>query len=318
MILLLAVSTASALFHSLQPCTPKTAASVAAAALSDGALAALPSPSGECVGIVLAAADAHGLEAMWEPEDWTDESVTFEPVCVSSSLWVRPLPLASPDEPLRSLPEVRLLEHAHAFLTTSAGQLHATTLNILELLVAHASELRAASSVLDFGCGSGILSLAALALGCHSGGAEDEPLPVMRAYGVDVHEAAMGAARRNALLNGCDDSRVVFGYGWELPSRLRADVSVANMMPGPLISVAPELKRHTREGGLLLISGFRDADVGALRAALEPAFEVPREPAVVREGRADEAGGRWLAFACRRRADEVETDDVGALSDSAV
>ena len=158
-----------------------------------------------------------------------------------------------------------------------------------------------------------------------SGSAGDaNPLPPvvadpLRTYGVEVNEAALGAARRNALLNGCE-RYASFGYAWELPSlsgdRGLVDVAVANMMPGPLLSVIPELIARTREDGLLLISGFRAADVPALRRALEPHFAVPAEPALTRVGRADEAGGEWLAFVCRRR---VGTGfDVAELSASAV
>ena len=136
---------------------------------------------------------------------------------------------------------------------------------------------------------------------------------------VEVNEAALGAARRNALLNGCERC-AAFGYAWELPSlsgdRGLVDVAVANMMPGPLLSVIPELIARTREDGLLLISGFRAEDVPALRRVLEPHFAVPAEPALTRVGRADEAGGEWLAFVCRRR---VGTGfDLAELSASAV
>ena len=136
----------------------------------------------------------------------------------------------------------------------------------------------------------------------------------MRAYGVDVHEPAISAARRNALLNGvgaCSN----FGYAWELPSKLKADIAVANMMPGPLISVAPDLITRTRPGGLLLISGFREADVPAVRAALEPYFDMPDLPAVTRVGRADEASGNWIGYECRRTESSY---DISAMSESAL
>ena len=203
------------------------------------------------------------------------------------------------------------------------------SINVLELLIAHRAELAASSALLDYGCGSGVLSLAAIALhrdaaaGSGSAGGADPLPPVvadpLRTYGVEVNEAALGAARRNALLNGCDRC-ASFGYAWELPSlsgdRGLVDVAVANMMPGPLLSVIPELIARTREDGLLLISGFRAEDVPALRRALEPHFAVPAEPALTRVGRADEAGGEWLAFVCRRR---VGTRfDLAELSASAV
>jgi len=278
-------------------------------------LLAVPAPCGTSVSLLLP--PEHGvddseleladLEPMWEPDDWTDCSATFEAIVVSSTLAVRPLPQC------RGAPacaEVRLLEHPHAFLTTAAGKLHASTLNVLELLTAHASELGGARRVLDMGCGSGVLSLAALALASQAGGGGGD----LRAYGVDVHEPAISAARRNALLNGCGES-AQFGYVWDVSSRLEADVAVANMMPGPLISVASDLITRTRAGGLLLISGFREADVPAVRAALEPHFSMPDAPAVEREGRADEAGGRWIAYVCRRTS---TTYDVREMSESAV
>jgi ribosomal protein L11 methylase PrmA len=268
---------------------------------------------------------------MWEEDDWYDtDAVRFGPTTVAESLEIRPLPLAD-DASFGCLdqPEVALLEHPHAFLTTAAGKVHCTTLLVLELLIAHRAELSTSSALLDYGCGSGVLSLAAIALHRDAAGSSGsaggaDPLPPvvagpLRTYGVEVNEAALGAARRNALLNGCE-RYASFGYAWELPSlsgdRGLVDVAVANMMPGPLLSVIPELIARTREDGLLLISGFRAADVPALRRALEPHFAVPAEPAITRVGRADEAGGEWLAFVCRRRVGPGF--DLAELSASAV
>lgn len=88
------------------------------------------------------------------------------------------------------------------------------------------------------------------------------------------------------------------------------------MMPGPLISVAPDLISKTREGGLLLISGFREADLPAIRRAFEPHFHIPPAPTSERLGRPDEAGGKWIAFACTRAAGT--SIDISELSDSAL
>ena len=327
----LSVAASSSLLHHVSlPSTPATAARVAADALDSGALLAATAPCGTSVSIVCEDDAIPDATPMWEEDDWFDaDAVRFEPTVVGS-LAIRPLPLAD-DAAFGCLdqPEVALLEHPHAFLTTAAGKLHATTINVLELLIAHRAELAASSALLDYGCGSGVLSLAAIALHRDAAGSsgpagDADPLPPvvadpLRTYGVEVNEAALGAARRNALLNGCERC-ASFGYAWELPSlsgdRGLVDVAVANMMPGPLLSVIPELIARTREDGLLIISGFRAEDVPALRRALEPHFAVPAEPALTRVGRADEAGGEWLAFVCRRR---VGTGfDLAELSASAV
>ena len=75
---------------------------------------------------------------------------------------------------------------------------------------------------------------------------------------------------------------------------LDADVAVANLLPGPLLSVEADLARLTRPGALVLLSGFRgDADVRAVRRAYAENFEVPDEPSRERDG--------WVMLACRRR-----------------
>jgi ribosomal protein L11 methyltransferase len=122
-------------------------------------------------------------------------------------------------------------------------------------------------------------------------------------YGVDVHDAALSAARRNSLLNACD-ACASYGYDWELPSKLLADVAVANMLTGPLVSVAPDLITRVRVGGLLLLSGFRESDVPAIRAAFEPFFTFSQRPAM-------ESVDGWLALACRRvEGGELTTADL--------
>ena len=86
-----------------------------------------------------------------------------------------------------------------------------------------------------------------------------------------------------------------------------ADVAAANMLPGPLVSVAPELAGRVRTGGLLLISGFRESDLAAVRKAFGANFEVPECPTLRQSG--------YIAMACRRTDAPLR---MGDLSESAV
>ena len=86
---------------------------------------------------------------------------------------------------------------------------------------------------------------------------------------------------------------------WELPSSLIVHLAVANMLAGPLISVAPELAQRVAPGGCLLISGFRKREVPAVRHAFEPYFNVSEKPAMALAG--------WLCFRCGRNVKEVST-----------
>ena len=156
---------ANAFTHATIASTPTNAAALASSWLEAGALTAVASPSGTSVSVLLppdhnlesgdlTAAD---LEEMWEPDDWNEQQVTFEPMRIDARLAVKPLPAAAKSAAAASLKdeccaEVRLLEHPHAFLTTAAGKLHASTLNVLELLVSNAAELENAEAVLDLGC----------------------------------------------------------------------------------------------------------------------------------------------------------------------
>ena len=160
-------------------------------------------------------------------------------------------------------------------------------------------ELARARRVLDYGCGSGVLALGALALG-H---------PELVAHATDVNEAALACAARNGRLNGLTDERLRLTLPWEVARRLEADVAMANMLPGPLISVEAELAARVRPGALLLLSGFRSVDLPTVRAAFEGHFEMPAVPTTRRDD-------GWLMLACRRRAGSPI--DGRALSDAAV
>ena len=81
------------------------------------------------------------------------------------------------------------------------------------------------------------------------------------------------------------------------------------MLPGPLLSVEPELATRLRPGASLYLTGFRRADLAAVRQAYEAHFDVPSEPTLVRDD-------GWLLLACRRR--EGAAVDAAALAEGAV
>ncbi|MCG6895593.1 MAG: 50S ribosomal protein L11 methyltransferase [Thiocapsa sp.] len=188
----------------------------------------------------------------WE-RVWLD---TFKPTRFGRRLWVCPHGQAPDDRDAR----VVMLDPGLAFGT---GQ-HATTALCLEWLD-HVP--LAGRTVLDYGCGSGILAIAALRLGAAA------------AIAVDHDPQALEATRDNALANAVAD-RISIYRPDELPG-LSVDVTVANILAGPLIELAPRLTRALRPGGGLAISGVLAGQVEAVSRAYAGA--VLLAPARVRE-----------------------------------
>jgi ribosomal protein L11 methyltransferase len=134
---------------------------------------------------------------------------------------------------------------------------HPTTALCLEWLDRHPPADR---QVLDYGCGSGILALAALRLGAAA------------AIGVDHDPQALEASRENARRNGLAERLRVFLPGDE--PRVPADLLLANILAAPLIDLAAELARRVRPGGAILLSGILQEQAEAVAAAYRPWFEL--------------------------------------------
>ena len=130
---------------------------------------------------------------------------------------------------------------------------HATTRLTLRALQDVALDHR---TVLDIGCGSGVLAIAAVKLGAHS------------AVGIDVDPDALDNARENAGLNRMDD-RVRYEEGDFREMPLRADVVMANLTGGLLERSAATLSAIVAPGGCLIVSGFIDSEQAAVVPALE-------------------------------------------------
>lgn len=138
----------------------------------------------------------------------------------------------------------------------------------------------AGARVLDYGCGSGILAIAAARLGA------------AEVIGLDIDPEACAVARDNAAANACDDIHVV------LPDALpdgSFDVLVANILLNPLLALASTLATLVRPGGHLGLSGLLAEQVPAACAAYAPWFEL--ETPVLREDWAFVAGRRRPADA---------------------
>jgi ribosomal protein L11 methyltransferase len=121
---------------------------------------------------------------------------------------------------------------------------HPTTSLCLEWL---AEQTLTNKTILDYGCGSGILSIAALKLGAN------------QAYAVDIDPQALEVTRRNALHNGIHTGLNVM-LPSELPAGFQADIVIANILFGTLIELAPEIKARVRPGGWLVLSGLLGND----------------------------------------------------------
>jgi ribosomal protein L11 methyltransferase len=185
---------------------------------------------------------------------------------IDDSLWQTRLAQAAPARAVGSrlyvlgadehaVPDGRIAVRLHMGLAFGTGD-HPTTASCLEWLDAH---VRGGMTLLDYGCGSGVLALAALALGARY------------AYAIDNDPQALIATRANAALNGAA-ARLFVGLPEELPVTV-VDVLVANILAGPLIELAPTLARRVVPGGMLVLSGILERQAGRVAEAYAPHFE---------------------------------------------
>jgi len=189
----------------------------------------------------------------------------FTPIQISPSLWIVPSWSEVPDAAAINL----RLDPGLAFGTGS----HPTTSQCLLWLERN---LHGGESVLDYGCGSGILSIAAKRLGAG------------RVVAVDVDLAALESSRANTAANGVEVEVVA-------PEQVPPgsyDVVVANILSNPLRVLAPLLARFARPGGRIVLAGILVEQAVSVGEAYAPWFEIG--PVAEKEGWSCLAGTRRL------------------------
>ncbi len=170
-------------------------------------------------------------------QDWVRLTQSqFNPIQISSRLWIVPTWHESPDDSAINL----MLDPGLAFGTGS----HPTTKLCLSWLD---ENIQAGDSVLDYGCGSGILAIAALKLGAS------------HVVGVDIDEHAVTASHENAERNACDFSKIQFAsthIGLDASLSNPVDIVVANILANPLKMLAPILSNAVCSDGYIILSGI--------------------------------------------------------------
>jgi len=134
---------------------------------------------------------------------------------------------------------------------------HPTTALCLEWLDAHPP---VDGAVVDFGCGSGVLALAALRLGARA------------ASCFDIDPQALIAARDNASANGLSDQVRLCESAGAIPRP--ADLLLANILSGPLMDLAPGFAGIVRDSGMLVLSGLMEREAAEVALAYEAWFDM--------------------------------------------
>lgn len=132
---------------------------------------------------------------------------------------------------------------------------HPTTRLCLEWLDTHVTE---DTSIIDYGCGSGVLAISALRLGAQS------------AWAIDIEPQALVATRDNAKLNDVSN-RIWIGEPEELPG-VRAEILAANILAGTLLELSQQFQELVAPGGRILVSGILDEQADEVTQALASGF----------------------------------------------
>jgi ribosomal protein L11 methyltransferase len=203
-------------------------------------------------------------------QDWTRAWMDqFQPMRFGRRLWIYPWNIDPPADDGDAI--IVRLDPGLAFGTGT----HPTTALCLEWL--DAADL-SGKTVIDYGCGSGVLAIAAVKLGA------------ARVIAVDNDEQALVATRDNAERNGIGEK--VDLYAPEAMPVEAADVLIANILAGPLHDLAPLFARLLKPGAALALSGILRGQEGELLSRYEEWFGE-----LAAEARED-----WMRISARRRA----------------
>ncbi|WP_323640086.1 50S ribosomal protein L11 methyltransferase [Pectobacterium polonicum] len=210
----------------------------------------------------------HKIEQL-EDKDWEREWMdNFHPMQFGKRLWICPSWREIPDPTAVNV----MLDPGLAFGTGT----HPTTALCLQWLDGLDLE---GKTIIDFGCGSGILAIAALKLGA------------ARAIGIDIDPQAIQASRDNAQRNGVSE-RLELYLPKDQPADLSADVVVANILAGPLRELAPLISDLPKAGGHLGLSGVLATQADGVAEAYADKFTL--DPVAERE--------EWCRITGQRRA----------------
>jgi len=176
-----------------------------------------------------------------EDKDWEREwMVNFHPMKFGERLWICPSWKPVPDENAVNV----MLDPGLAFGTGT----HPTTALCLSWLDGQDLQDKV---VIDFGCGSGILAIAALKLGAK------------RVIGIDIDPQAITASRDNAQRNHVSDQLELY-LPADLPEGVYADVLVANILAGPLRELSTNIEALVKNSGALALSGILEQQADEL------------------------------------------------------
>lgn len=191
-----------------------------------------------------------------DDKDWSREWMAhYKPVKCEGNLWIVPEWLDAPDPTATNL----ILDPGLAFGTGY----HATTRLCLDWLSAQNLKDKV---VIDYGCGSGVLGVAALLLGAKE------------VLAVDIDPQAILATRQNAALNNVSDRLKVFlpeEFSEYQPAHdLTADTITANILAKPLIEFAPLFSTLLKDGGSIVLAGLIENQTQSVIDAYAPYFEL--------------------------------------------
>ena len=194
------------------------------------------------------------LSISWEllpEEDWINSwKKEAQPFCCGDSLWIYP-----------SWSNIRDVSHPHIIidpgLAFGTGG-HPTTLMCLQWLE---KQNLSDKTIIDYGCGSGILGISAIALGAQ------------KVIAIDNDPLAISATQENAAKNGIKQKQL-FCYPPEmLPQDIQSDILIANILAKPLYELASHFKKLTKSRGIICLSGMLDTQIPYVQKGYENEFQ---------------------------------------------
>jgi ribosomal protein L11 methyltransferase len=191
----------------------------------------------------------------WE-RAWMD---SFKPIRCGSRLWICPSWCAIPDNTAVNL----MLDPGLAFGTGT----HPTTHLCLSWL--DGLDLKN-KTLIDYGCGSGILTIAGLLLGA------------THAMAIDNDPQALIATRDNAARNNIDDKKLAVIYPREIPKNIQANIMIANILAQPLIDLSSTICSLLKSGGEIALSGILEEQADMVMQAYNE--QIVWQAPIIKEG----------------------------------